>query len=211
MHAPDAPEVGLLMTLVSPSIPRERTPGSGAQMIGSPTTIATIVAVHAVRRAPCRRGDQAPRHEDPRDDQEELMGQQPIIVHTSNVQKNSGCFSGCGTIFAALLLIGLAVQYWYISAGVAVIGIAAAIWHYRQRQLTAVAVGEETAGPPGQTASAPGSRVCEHCGATGVTTAFCAECGHPQTKTCAGCGATGLLSQFCPDCGAATYTPPTVA
>jgi hypothetical protein len=143
------------------------------------------------------------------------MDPQTIIINNSNVQKNSGCLGGCGTVFAVLLLVGLAVQYWYISVGVLVVGIAAAAWHYfnQQQKLPArqPAVPSSLRRSP-EPAAAPAahsqSRVCAGCGAAGVDTAFCAHCGQPQSKTCAGCGITGLQSQFCPDCGSATFTPP---
>jgi hypothetical protein len=53
---------------------------------------------------------------------------QPQHVHVT-VEKNGGCFSGCGTVLGVLLLIGLAVKYWYVAlvilAVVAVAGFAA--------------------------------------------------------------------------------------
>jgi hypothetical protein len=143
---------------------------------------------------------------------------QTIIINNSNVQKNSGCLGGCGTVFAVLLLVGLAVEYWYISVGVLVVGIAAAAWHYfDQRQKLGAghqAVPARATRSP-QSVAAPAahspSGVCAGCGAADVNTAFCAHCGRAQSKTCAGCGVTGLHSQFCPDCGSATFTPPSPA
>ena len=53
-----------------------------------------------------------------------MAQQQPIRVQ---VEKKGGCLSGCGTALGVLLLIGLAVKYWYIALSilvlVAVIGL----------------------------------------------------------------------------------------
>jgi Short C-terminal domain len=50
-----------------------------------------------------------------------MAEQQPIRVV---VEKKGGCFSGCGTTLAILLLIGLAVKYWYLSLGLVLIAVA---------------------------------------------------------------------------------------
>jgi hypothetical protein len=53
-----------------------------------------------------------------------MTQQQPIRVV---VEKKGGCFSGCGTALGVLLLIGLAIKYWYVALSivvlVAVIGV----------------------------------------------------------------------------------------
>lgn len=55
-----------------------------------------------------------------------MAQQEPIRVV---VEKKGGCFSGCGTTLGVLLLIGLAIKYWYIALGivalVALIGLIA--------------------------------------------------------------------------------------
>jgi hypothetical protein len=40
------------------------------------------------------------------------------------VEKKGGCFSGCGTAFAVLLPIGLAIEYWYVALGIFVLAVA---------------------------------------------------------------------------------------
>jgi hypothetical protein len=51
------------------------------------------------------------------------------------VEKKGGCLSGCGTTLAVMLLIGLAVEYWYISlALVAIVVVAAAIRASNERE-----------------------------------------------------------------------------
>jgi hypothetical protein len=59
-----------------------------------------------------------------------LMGQQPVRVV---VEKKP---SGCGTWLAVLILLGLAIEYWYISLGIVAIVIAIALMKAaRQREL----------------------------------------------------------------------------
>jgi hypothetical protein len=50
--------------------------------------------------------------------------QEPIRVV---VEKKGGCFSGCGTVFGVLLLIGLAVKYWYVVVGILVLAVVAGV------------------------------------------------------------------------------------
>lgn len=58
--------------------------------------------------------------------------QQPIHVV---VEKPGGCLSGCGTAFAVLLLIALAVKYWYVVVGIlAIAGLLAAVQRARNRE-----------------------------------------------------------------------------
>jgi Short C-terminal domain len=60
-----------------------------------------------------------------------MVQQQPIRVV---VEKKGGCFSGCGTTFAVLLLIGLAVEYWYLALGLLLIAVAAVLVHASQEK-----------------------------------------------------------------------------
>lgn len=50
--------------------------------------------------------------------------QQPIRVV---VEKKGGCFSGCGTTLAVMVMLGLTIQYWYIALGILAIAVIAAI------------------------------------------------------------------------------------
>ncbi len=48
--------------------------------------------------------------------------------------------------------------------------------------------------------------ICPNCGARGLTSRFCPDCGTPQPVkdngwTCPSCGTSGIKSKFCPDCG----------
>jgi hypothetical protein len=56
------------------------------------------------------------------------MSQQPVRVV---VEKKP---SGCGTWLAVLILLGLAIEYWYISLGIVAIVIAVAIIRARQKR-----------------------------------------------------------------------------
>ncbi|OAI38495.1 hypothetical protein AYO39_00990 [Actinobacteria bacterium SCGC AG-212-D09] len=63
-----------------------------------------------------------------------MAQQEPIRVV---VEKQGGCFSGCGTVFGVLLLVALAVKYWYISLLIVVLVVAAgAIANSQQKQKT---------------------------------------------------------------------------
>ena len=56
---------------------------------------------------------------------------------------------------------------------------------------------------------------CPNCGATGITSKFCPECGSPKpvptaamgTWTCPNCGTAGITSKFCPECGSPKPQP----
>jgi Short C-terminal domain len=50
------------------------------------------------------------------------------------IQKNGGCFSGCGTVFAVLLLIGLTVAYWYVALPLAILLIGGGLWYRSQKK-----------------------------------------------------------------------------
>jgi hypothetical protein len=43
------------------------------------------------------------------------------------VEKKGGCFSGCGSTLAILLLVGLAVKYWYLALGLIALVVAGAL------------------------------------------------------------------------------------
>lgn len=141
-----------------------------------------------------------------------MNNQQTVIVN----QKNEGCLSGCGSIFAVLMVVGLAVEYWYVSATIAVIAVGAGIYTWHQRSLQSPPASAAVhAGPhanavaSGASSTAAESGVpCETCGHVGSGN-FCAACGAARTRVCSDCDRRGLESPFCPDCGAATYTPPT--
>jgi ribosomal protein L32 len=137
-------------------------------------------------------------------------------VNVTQVVQNQGCMSGCFTLFAVLAVIGLAVEYWYVSVGVLVVAALAGWLYWRQQQELQPASETEARGVPAS-ASAPTpvsvgaatGKTCANCGTMGIGGKFCPECGAPQTKTCAGCGQVGLATPFCPNCGSATYWPPT--
>jgi ribosomal protein L32 len=130
-------------------------------------------------------------------------------INVTQIQKNEGCLSGCGTLFAVAVVLGLAIQYWYISAAVAVLAIGFAVYWFGFRERPALeTAGHAAVGPAPSEAVRPSGNRCENCGATGVTSLFCPECGAAQTLTCSGCGKKGLSSTFCPECGSATFRHP---
>jgi rRNA maturation protein Nop10 len=131
-----------------------------------------------------------------------MRDNQTIIVS----QKNEGCLSGCGTLFALLLVVGLAIQYWYVVVPLAVVGAGAGVWMWNRRQLEPT-VGTAATGPAPSPPTALGAGACPNCGMPSVGN-FCPHCGAARGRTCADCGRRGLDSPFCPDCGSATYAPP---
>jgi hypothetical protein len=130
-------------------------------------------------------------------------------IHITNVQKNEGCLSGCGTIFAVALLAGIAIEYWYVSVGLAVLAVAAGIYWYKIRKQPALPSTPGTSAIQEPDTTTTGSRTCHDCGSKHAGTGFCPDCGAAQHSVCSGCGRTGLQSPYCPECGAATYRPPT--
>jgi hypothetical protein len=55
-------------------------------------------------------------------------------VQVTQIVENKGCLSGCGTAIAVVLVVGLTIQYWYVSVPVAVLGAAwFGYWYYKQR------------------------------------------------------------------------------
>jgi hypothetical protein len=127
------------------------------------------------------------------------MPDQQIFITQNNTQK--GCFSGCGTFVGVVLLIGLAVEYWYVSVGVAVIAAAVGLWYWRTHAT------RPEVSPPGHDEINAAAATCANCGTSTVGN-FCSSCGAAQGRTCAGCGQRGLTSPYCPECGAATFVPP---
>jgi hypothetical protein len=132
------------------------------------------------------------------------MDNQTIVV----TQKNEGCLSGCGTAIGVLLLIGLAVQYWYVALPLAVIGVVAAVWYHSSRREQMPATAPAPAAPPGPVLGALSAGRCPRCEQHSSGN-FCEHCGSARGRTCAGCDRHGLDSPFCPHCGAATFVPPT--
>lgn len=61
-----------------------------------------------------------------------MAQQQPIRVV---VEKKGGCFSGCGTMLAVLVVLGLTIQYWYITLGtVAIVVVATMVRSSQERK-----------------------------------------------------------------------------
>jgi hypothetical protein len=75
-----------------------------------------------------------------------MTQQQPIHVV---VEKKGGCLSGCGTAFAILLLIALAVKYWYVVVGILVLVAAVGVVQHSQRQQQARKAQEQARRKPG--------------------------------------------------------------
>ncbi|MCH5188315.1 MAG: SPFH domain-containing protein [Oscillospiraceae bacterium] len=74
------------------------------------------------------------------------------------------------------------------------------------------AMAPETTHAP--TAPAADAWDCAECGAKGITSKFCPECGSkrpeaPSAWDCAACGTKGITSKFCPECGAKRPEAPT--
>jgi hypothetical protein len=144
-----------------------------------------------------------------------MHNQQTVIVNN----RNGGCLSGCGTVFVVLVVLGLAIEYWYVAVPVAAVAGAVAlyVWYQReQSQLPAPVpefngrVGSVVPSPAGVAAAshvAAAPAVCGRCGGSAPGN-FCAHCGAARTRMCSSCGRVGLTSDFCPDCGSATYVPP---
>ncbi len=61
------------------------------------------------------------------------LSSQPIQVE---VRKKGGCLSGCGTFIAILLVVGLAITYWYVAIPVAVLALVAGLvyWNYQRSE-----------------------------------------------------------------------------
>lgn len=71
------------------------------------------------------------------------------------------------------------------------------------------------AGAQQPAAPSAGTWNCPNCGAAGITSKFCPECGSPKpvptaaagTWTCPNCGTAGITSKFCPECGSPKPQP----
>lgn len=103
---------------------------------------------------------------------------QTVIV----TQKNGGCLSGCGSLFAVLVVIGLAIEYWYIAIAVAAVAACVGVWYWRrQPQVAAAPATTAVAASPALT-SASGNvmaseQPCTICSSP-VSGNFCAEMRH---------------------------------
>ncbi len=68
----------------------------------------------------------------------------------------------------------------------------------------------QAAAPAAPEAPKPEGWTCASCGASGITSKFCPECGAPKPSVkpaadawdCPACGCKGITSKFCPECGA---------
>jgi hypothetical protein len=57
--------------------------------------------------------------------------QQPIRIV---VEKKGGCLGGCGTVLAVLVLLSLAIKYWYVALPIVVIAVLVRISHARTKR-----------------------------------------------------------------------------
>lgn len=80
---------------------------------------------------------------------------------------------------------------------------------------TATDIGNGMGGAAAATVTAANDSWNCSCGAMGITSKCCPECGSKKpepvkadTWTCAACGASGITSKFCPECGAKKPEPP---
>jgi hypothetical protein len=133
-----------------------------------------------------------------------MADNQTIVV----TQKNESCLGGCGTVFGVLLLIGLAVEYWYVAVPIAVVAIGAALWYHSNQPAPVSAAAPIPAAPASGALGVLNAGPCPRCGQHS-TGNFCQHCGSARGLTCSGCERHGLDSPFCPHCGAATFAPPT--
>lgn len=72
------------------------------------------------------------------------MAQEPVRVV---VEKKGGCFSGCGTVIAVVFLIAIAIQFWYVSAGLVVVAVAAGLIIKSQNKQKAKLAAKRRQGP----------------------------------------------------------------
>jgi hypothetical protein len=56
------------------------------------------------------------------------------VSQTVIVQQKQGCFGGCLTFFAMLVVIGLGIRYWYIAVPVLIVGAAFAYYQWDQNR-----------------------------------------------------------------------------
>ena len=56
------------------------------------------------------------------------MPEHQTIIVTQNNSNDGGCLSGCGTVFALMLVVGLVVTYWYVAVPVAVVAVGIGVW-----------------------------------------------------------------------------------
>jgi hypothetical protein len=62
------------------------------------------------------------------------MNTQQQNVQVTQVVENKGCLSGCGTLFAVLLVVGLIVTYWYVAVPIAVLAAGGGAYFYFKRR-----------------------------------------------------------------------------
>src|SRR4051812_22989217 len=131
------------------------------------------------------------------------MSEHQTIIVTQNNGSDGGCLSGCGTLLALLLVVGLVVTYWYVAVPVAVVAVGIGVWLWsRQPAPTPVASAPAIPVAVGPLTAA----ACANCGQPAAGN-FCQHCGTARGRTCADCGHHGLESPYCPWCGSATYAP----
>jgi len=118
-------------------------------------------------------------------------------INVTQIKKNEGCLGGCGTLLAVAVVLGLAIEYWYVSIGVAVLAIGFAVYWFGFRAREAVEAAEPSpaigggGGASRVTSTGPArpssqDAVCENCGATGLSGLFCPNCGAGQALTVLG-------------------------
>lgn len=130
-----------------------------------------------------------------------MSSQQPVVVRIEQMKSGCGC-GGCLTILAVALVIGFAIEYWYVAVAIAAIAAIAgvAIWlDRRQKQPGGTDISAKSRGELWASQGAPVVDLCGSCGAQ-MTGSFCASCGTPRPQRCSGCG-TPVTSRFCPNCG----------
>lgn len=131
-----------------------------------------------------------------------MSGQQPVIVNVEQVNRGCGC-GGCLTFIAVLLIIGVAIEYWYIAVAIAVIAAIAGVLVWLDRRDTEPDGDTVDAKTRGELWASPSTTavidLCGNCGAQ-VDGAFCAQCGTARSARCSGCGQP-LTSRYCPHCG----------
>lgn len=130
--------------------------------------------------------------------------QQPMIVQVQQVNRGCGC-GGCLTFIVVLAVLGLAIEYWYIALGIAVVAGLVGLMMWANRDAGEEQTEEGSAKSRGELwASQTNTAVIDLCGACGaqIDGAFCGSCGAPRNQRCSGCG-QALTSRFCPNCGTA--------
>ncbi len=68
------------------------------------------------------------------------------VSQTVIVQQKQGCFGGCLTFFAVLVVIGLGIRYWYIAVPILIVGATFAYYQWDQNRKRAGRVPPPTTG-----------------------------------------------------------------